>query len=204
MKDLGEPRDAACPEQAKRAEWVAFFATHQSRVPRASLLFLPTNKLPCHLAEVPFRELPELIVPPRLLADHQFATVVARVKPFGVRHRAAAGAIEVNPSSEFDEGTALRQFGGFFVLHANPGSAQAVLLSRDRADQNLISAGELRRSPASPPPQTRPLPPAAPAPIPPPRQPAHLSSWEDRDRAISTPHTLWAKTRFLSTAGCPR
>ena len=25
--DLGEPREAACPEQAKRAEWVAYFAT---------------------------------------------------------------------------------------------------------------------------------------------------------------------------------
>jgi len=34
-KDLGEPRDAACPEQAKRAE--GFFATQQSRVWLASI-----------------------------------------------------------------------------------------------------------------------------------------------------------------------
>src|SRR5271154_5414965 len=112
------------------------------------LLFLVANKLSRHLSEVPLRHLPKLIVAPSLLADHKFAAAVARVEPFGVRdkvrdnvwHRAGAGAIETHPRSQLHERTALRQLGRLFVFHANPRRAQAVLLRRHRAHQNLISA----------------------------------------------------------------
>ncbi len=104
------------------------------------LLFLLTDVISRDLTEVAFRNLTELIIAATLLAHNQFATAVAGVKPFRVRHGATAGAIEVNPRPQFDEGTALREFGGFFVFHANPGSAQAVLLRGYRADQNLIAS----------------------------------------------------------------
>lgn len=93
------------------------------------------------VAETALRGLAELIVAASLLADHKFAAVVARIKPHRVRHRASIGAIEVNPRSQFDKGTALGQLGRLFVFDANPGGAQPVLLRGDRTDQNLIAAG---------------------------------------------------------------
>jgi len=108
------------------------------------LLFLLTDEVSCDPAEVTLRNLPELIIAVSLLADHKFA-VLAGVKPFRVhsnaRHGAATVAIEANPRPQLDKWSALRQFGGFFIFDANPGSAQTVLLCGDRTDHNLIAAG---------------------------------------------------------------
>src|ERR1022692_2201712 len=86
----------------------------------------------------------------RLLADDQFAAAVAGVEPFGVGHGAAARAVEANPGAEFDEGASLRQFDGLFVLDADPGRTQTILLGRDGADQNLIAAGSSANLPPVP------------------------------------------------------
>lgn len=108
------------------------------------LSFLLTYKVPSHVAEITFRNLPELIVAVSLLADHKFA-MVAGVEPFRVcdnaRRRAAAGAVEANPGAQLHKRTTLRQFRGFFVFDPNPGRPQTVLLDGNRADQNLIATG---------------------------------------------------------------
>src|SRR6202041_2588007 len=76
-------------------------------IARVAYLPLLTNKLPGHLPEVALSRLSELIIVAHLFADHKFAVTIARIKPFGVRHRAAADAVKVNPRSKLHKRTAL-------------------------------------------------------------------------------------------------
>ena len=66
----------------------------------ASLLTSAYNKRPGHLPEVALSRLSELIIVAHLFADHKSAVTIAGIKPLRVRHRAAAGAVKVNPRSK--------------------------------------------------------------------------------------------------------
>src|SRR5579862_6460887 len=108
---------------------------------RKGELFLLADEVAGDLAESAFGGEAELIVAAGLLADHQFAAAVARVEPFGVGHRAAAGAVEADTGAQLEKGTALRELHRVFVLDANPGGALAVFWRRERADGNFVSGG---------------------------------------------------------------
>jgi hypothetical protein len=134
------------PEGA-RMEVVAELLRCQSKVRAVEIwidelpkeLFLLADKIFGHVAEVSFRELSELIIAARLLADDQLAIAVSRVKPFGAWNGASTGAIEANPCSQFHERAALRKLGRLLELNPNPCRAEAVLLRGDGTDQHLIA-----------------------------------------------------------------
>ncbi len=134
--------------EAARMEVVAELLRCQSKVRAVEIwigqlseeLFLLADKISGHVAKVSLRELAELIIATRLLADDQLAVVVTRVKPFRAWNRASTGAIEANPCSQFHERTALRHLRGLLEFDPDPCRAESVFLRGNGTDQHLIAS----------------------------------------------------------------
>ena len=95
------------------------------------------------IGEVAFGSFAELVVMRGFLADDEASAAVAGIEPFGGGDGGAAGAVEADAGAHLDEGSALRELGGVFVVDADQGHALVILEFVHRADGDSVAGSGL-------------------------------------------------------------